>query len=85
MGTTRKILTFPLLILVSILEKITRPVWDFMGTCFFFWICFTAANSGIEPGNISNALRAVFWDAVLALTAFQTLPQLFFKMFDCDN
>lgn len=82
MSTTRKILTFPLLVLVFVLDRITRPMWDFASACFLFWGAFTLANSGVEPGNISNALRVVFWDGVLLLVALQTLPDLFFKIFD---
>lgn len=82
MSKTRKILTFPFQILVLAFENITKPIWHFAGTCFVFWVAFVAANSGVDPENISNALRAVFWDSVLVLVAFQTLPQLFFAMFE---
>lgn len=85
MKITRRVLTFPLQILVIALDKITKPMWNFAGTCFVFWIGFLAANSGVDPENLSNALRAVFWDAVLGLAAIQTLPQLFFAMFNNDE
>jgi hypothetical protein len=82
MSIKKRILTLPFQLLIYIFEKITKPMWDFAGTCFVFYVGFVAANSGVDPENISNALRAVFWNAVLALVAFQTLPQLFFAMFD---
>lgn len=85
MNATRKIITFPLLVLVFILERITRPMWDFLGGCFVFWICFKIANSNVEPGNISNALRVVFWNIVLTWVAIQTLPELFFKIFSGED
>lgn len=85
MSIAKKIVSFPFLILVYVLERITRPMWDFLGGCFVFWVAFTVANSGVEPGNISNALRVVFWDGVLLLVAIQTLPELFFKIFDSNE
>jgi hypothetical protein len=85
MGLVRKVLTFPLMVLIFLLERITKPMWDFAGGCFVFWLCFKVVNSGVEPGNISNALRVVFWDTVLGIVAFQTLPELFFKMFSGED
>jgi cation transporter-like permease len=84
MTVTKRVLTFPLLVLISLLERITKPMWNFFGTCVVFFISFKVANAGVDPENFVNCLRAVFWDAVLMLVAFQTLPELFFKMFDED-
>jgi hypothetical protein len=81
MTKTRKLLMAPILILIFIVERISRPVWTFASSLLMFWILFHVVNSDVEPGNISHAVRVVFWDAVLGLVALQTLPQQFFDIF----
>lgn len=81
----RKILFFPLLILIFVLERISRPVWNFASGCLLFLVCFKVANAGVDPENISNVLRAVFWDAVLGTVAIQTLPEMFFEIFSGEE
>ncbi|BEV07244.1 hypothetical protein [Methylophilus sp. DW102] len=80
-----KVLLLPLLAVLTLLSHIPRKVWDFLAGCLLFWGAFKLANHNIDNNSIADALQVVFWDAVLGLVALQTLPELFFDIFNGDS